>query len=421
MANANDRPDPDGRKRVAVIGAGAAGLVCAWGLAECFDVTLYEASDALGGTVRTIQVAHGEREIPVETGFGQFVPGVFPRFTKLLEQLGVDMRPSGASLTVVRPQGRAFVWPPRRPSHLLEPSLLAGFVKTLRRAERLIAARDWGPTLDGWAADIGLPAQFVDEVLRPFAGVSRALEPSVAGELAAYPLLAYLTMPGSLRPPSWRVIDGGAQRYIDALAARLRGVELRVSTPVRALVPDERGGVRVVDRAADARFDVVVVATAAHAARELLAEHPDTRARAEALARLSFYPVVNVVHSDARLMPPRRADWSLANICPLGDSLAYTNWAGHDFDRAPVFRGWTTGAPDAIRDVHDVHRWMHTMMTPTVAPMQQLVASEQGRGGVWLAGLYTVGIDSHESALRSAATVLEALAPDAGVLEWLRG
>lgn len=405
---------------MAVIGAGAAGLVCAWGLAEKFDVCLYEASNSLGGTVRTIRVEHGGREIPVETGFTQFVPAAFPRLTKLLEFLAVDLRPSGASLTVVRARGRAFVWPPRRPSHMLEPGLLAGFVKTLRRAPSLIDARDWSPTLDRWADAAGLSPRFVDEVLRPFAGVSRALAPSSAGQLAAYPLLAYLVMPGSLRPPSWRVIDGGAQRYIDALAARLRGVELRVGTPVRALAPDERGGVRVIDQAGEARFDVVVVATAAHAARELLAEHPDARPRAEALGRLHFYPVYNVVHADVRLMPPARADWSLANICPHGDSSAYTSWAGHDFGRTPIFRGWTTGSPDEIREVRDVHRWMHTMMTPTVGDVQQVVARDQGKGQIWLAGLYTIDIDSHESALRSASTVIEALAPDCSLLKWLR-
>jgi predicted NAD/FAD-binding protein len=420
MANENDRPTTGARKRVAVIGAGAAGMVCAWGLAQRFVVTLYEASNSLGGTVRTIQVSHGGRDIPVETGFAQFVPAAFPRLTKLLELLAVDMRSSGASLTVVRTGARPFVWPPRRPSHMLEPKLLAEFVKTLRRAKPLIEARDWAPTLDHWATAAGLSTRFVDEVLRPFAGVSRALVPSVAAELAAYPLLAYLMMPGSLRPPSWRVIDGGAQRYIDALASRLGDVEVRTSTPVRALVPDERGGLQVVDGSGSAPFDIVVVATSAHAARELLAEHPDTRARAHALARLSFYPVVDVVHSDPRLMPERRADWSLANIGRLGDSLAYTSWAGHDFGRAPIFRGWTTGSPDEIRDVHDVHRWMHTMMTPTVGDVQRLIADEQGRGGVWLAGLYTVDIDSHESALRSASTVIEALAPDASVLTWLR-
>jgi predicted NAD/FAD-binding protein len=408
--------------RIAVIGGGASGLLSAWALSERHAVTLYESSDSLGGSVRTIKVEHGRRAIPIETGFAQFAPPVFPRFAALLELLGIRTRASGASLTVARTHGNAFVWPPRRPAHL--PSNLGklrDFVRMLRRAKQLVATRNFDLKLGEWAASVGLSTQFLDEVLYPFASVSRALPPARAAELAAYPLLAYLVMPGLQRPPSWRVIDGGSRRYIDALARQLRKVELRLSTPVRAVSTNGGSGVRVIDPRGADRFDQVVVATEAWAARELLAEHPAARARVDALGRLSFYPVINVVHSDPRLMPARRTEWSLANVVPHGEGHAFTSWVGHDFDRAPIFRGWTTGSVEDVEHVHEIHRWRHLEMTPEVAKVQASVERDQGVGQIWLTGLYTTDIDSHESAVRSALRVIEALAPDSTLLAQLRG
>lgn len=417
---------PD-RPRLAVVGGGAAGMVSAWGLSSRFAVTLYERAAELGGTVRTIHVDIGGREVPVETGFTQFVPAYFPRFAALLDQLGVASRPSSATLTVGRSGAGDFVWPPRRVSHLMQLARERGglatvreFVKLNRAARSLVERRDWSPRLRDWAEGVGLSASFITEVLLPFTGTSRGLSPERAGALAAYPLLAYMIMPSTLRPPSWRVVDGGARRYIDALAARLKGVDLRLSTPVRAVLPGPEGRVRIVDEGGEDEFDAVVVATEVSAARELLAEHPDARSRVEALHRLDVYSVENVVHSDPRLMPVRRADWSSANVVAHGEGLAYSAWAGQDFGRASLFRGWTTGPGAAIEEVRDRQRWRHVAMTPEVAEVQAAIEAGQGAGGLWLAGLYTVDIDSHESALRSALRVVEALDPRGATLTALR-
>ena len=58
--------------------------------------------------------------------------------------------------------------------------------------------------------------------------------------------------------------------------------------------------------------------------------------------------------------------------------------------------------------------------TPGTLRAQRALATHQGTAGVWFAGGFTHPFDSQETALLSAITVAEALAPDSANLETLR-
>jgi predicted NAD/FAD-binding protein len=52
--------------------------------------------------------------------------------------------------------------------------------------------------------------------------------------------------------------------------------------------------------------------------------------------------------------------------------------------------------------------------------VQRALAAWQGRGNIWLAGMHTHDIDSHESALVSAVNVVQSLEGEAPRLAMLR-
>lgn len=59
-----------GRKRVAIVGSGCAGLGAAWALKNTeHEVHVFEKSDRLGGHTNTQVWKHGDRTTPVDTGF----------------------------------------------------------------------------------------------------------------------------------------------------------------------------------------------------------------------------------------------------------------------------------------------------------------------------------------------------------------
>jgi predicted NAD/FAD-binding protein len=57
QGQAAGHPGRQSRPRVAVIGAGVAGLTAAYLLQRAYDVTLYEAQDRLGGHAHTHDIA----------------------------------------------------------------------------------------------------------------------------------------------------------------------------------------------------------------------------------------------------------------------------------------------------------------------------------------------------------------------------
>jgi predicted NAD/FAD-binding protein len=57
-------------KRIAIVGSGCSGIGALWALKNSpHEVHLYEAADRLGGHTNTVEFRHGDRKVPVDTGF----------------------------------------------------------------------------------------------------------------------------------------------------------------------------------------------------------------------------------------------------------------------------------------------------------------------------------------------------------------
>jgi predicted NAD/FAD-binding protein len=56
-------------RRIAVVGAGVAGIGAAWLLSQRHEVTLFEAADRLGGHSNTVVCPLASGDVPVDTGF----------------------------------------------------------------------------------------------------------------------------------------------------------------------------------------------------------------------------------------------------------------------------------------------------------------------------------------------------------------
>jgi predicted NAD/FAD-binding protein len=77
------------RLRIAVVGAGIAGLGAAWLLSRRHDVVLYETEGRLGGHARTVEAPGPQGPIPVDTGFIVFNHINYPHLTGLFRHLGM--------------------------------------------------------------------------------------------------------------------------------------------------------------------------------------------------------------------------------------------------------------------------------------------------------------------------------------------
>ena len=86
--------------RIAIVGTGISGLVCAHLLHPHHDITLFESGDHVGGHTNTVRVDLDGETHHVDTGFIVHNDRNYPNFVKLMNQLGVATQPSTAQTFV---------------------------------------------------------------------------------------------------------------------------------------------------------------------------------------------------------------------------------------------------------------------------------------------------------------------------------
>jgi uncharacterized protein len=305
--------------RVAVVGAGIAGLVVAHRLSPTHDVTVFEAADHAGGHAHTVEVALGGRTWSVDTGFVVFDRDTYPGFAHLLDELDVATQPAEMSFSVRCPDagfeysGRSLAALLAQPSNLVRPGFHR-LVRDVLRFNRTAAATAGDRPVDAYLAEHGYSAEFRDRYLVPMVAAIWSARPTQVLAMPADWLVRFFQHHGLLRvagQPQWHTVAGGASRYVDALTARLRTpVRLRAAvTTIRR--HDDRVDVAVAGAAVEP-FDRVVLAVHGSQALRLLGDPtPDERAVLGAFAEQANE---GVLHTDISLLPLARRAWSSWNV-----------------------------------------------------------------------------------------------------------
>ena len=88
------------RLNIAIIGSGISGLSAAWLLSNRHDVTVFEASDRLGGHSTTVTFESAAGPVSVDTGFIVYNELTYPNLTALFRALDVPTAASNMSFAV---------------------------------------------------------------------------------------------------------------------------------------------------------------------------------------------------------------------------------------------------------------------------------------------------------------------------------
>jgi predicted NAD/FAD-binding protein len=325
------------RRRIAVIGGGISGLTAGYILSRTDEVTLFEAAGRLGGHADTHLVDEpGGGRVAVDTGFIVYNERTYPLLTRLFGELGVETRASEMSMSVscsgcgvhyagkrgpaglgagVAAGGRAYL------------QMLAEVPRFHRAARRLLASaspRSDAPSLGDFLREGGFSGYFTSHFAVPVVAAVWSCPQGTALQYPAAYLFAFLANHGMLSvsgSPQWRTVAGGSRRYVDLIGDRL--AQVRLSSPVRS-VSRRPNGVTVMDGSGTGLdFDAVVIATHPDQALRLLDD--PTPAERSVLGAFSYTRNEAVLHTDARLLPPRgavRASWNYSLSCHDGSAAA---------------------------------------------------------------------------------------------------
>jgi len=413
--------------RVAIVGAGVAGLGCAWLLSrQGKQVTLFEANDYLGGHTHTVDVTLDGLTAPVDTGFLVYNDSTYPKLVALFEELAVASAPSLMTFSV-RNDAAGIEWSGTgvaalfaHPSNALRPAFWRMLVDVLRFNRETTAMQREGHidavTLGEFLDAHGYSAPFRQWYLLPMAA---AIWSSSAREVLAFPLptlVRFCHHHGLLRifgRPQWRTVAGGGRVYVDRIAARL--ADVRRSTPIRRI--RRYPGHIEVDTAARAaeRFDEIVVACHSDQALAILSDASWEEAALLGSVRFQMNRVV--LHTDTRLMPKSRRAWAAWNHLAVADAtdegpVAVSYWLNQlqplPFE-TPLLCTLNPPFEPRAETLIAEFEYSHPLVKGATVTAQQKLAHLQGQRRTWYAGAW-LGYGFHEDGLASAHVVARGIA-----------
>ena len=317
-------------KKIAVVGTGISGLVCAHLLSREHDVTVFEANDYIGGHTATKRVKAEGKEWDIDTGFIVFNNRTYPNFIELLTQLGLSGQETEMSFSVknvisgLEYNGHNLNTLFAQRSNLFNTKFLSLISEILRFNKQCkeLWNEDQGENhieldIDGSLGDFlysnDYSSYFADHYILP---MGAAIWSSSLQDMKAFPLhffIRFFHNHGLLdiaNRPQWYVIPNGSHSYIAPLIASFKD-NIHLNSPVTSVTRHINGVTLEINHQDKYEFDDVVLACHSDQSQAMLSDITTTEKMI--LSKLTYQENEVVLHTDERLLPIQRRAWAAWN------------------------------------------------------------------------------------------------------------
>jgi predicted NAD/FAD-binding protein len=425
-------------KKIAIVGSGISGLAAAYALRGSANITLFEAGSYYGGHTHTVDItlatAKGLVTHGVDTGFLVFNERTYPHLIKLFADLDVETAKSDMSFSVQVPQkGGHLEWSGSNLStvfaqrrNLLNPRFWR-MLRDLMRFNKLATSiaesgcdSQMMQPLEEFLQSNNFSSEFRDWYLLPMLGCIWSCPTSQMLQFPVATMVRFCHNHGLLQVndrPQWWTVAGGAKHYVEKILANIQ--DKRLNTPVHSIARDSRG-IHIITNAATERFDKVIIATHSDQALSMLQQ--PSHAEKQALSAINYQANTAVLHTDASVLPQRKAAWAAWNyerVQSDPSQLDNANVCLHylinklqpiPFEQ-PVIVSLNPTKPIAPEHVLGAFDYAHPVFDLAAIQAQADIPALQGQQNTYFCGAWT-GYGFHEDGLKSGFAAAEQLLED---------
>lgn len=414
--------------KIAIVGAGIAGLTAAYKLHQQHDITVFESADRLGGHTATIDVSIAGRSHAIDTGFIVFNDWTYPNFIELMNELGIQWRESDMSFGVscqttgleyAGVNGRVALYNGlfAQRHNLLSPSYIGMLLDILRFNKQAISdyEQDRIPdlVLHEYVKRMGLSEKFRDYYLVPMASAIWSTPFQRMLEFPVRFMVPFMVRHGLLsvhNRPRWRTLVGGSGVYLKPISAGFAD-KIRLSTPVTG-IERQADQVTVSTPNSVGHFDQVVLAC--HSDQSLALLRDASADERSVLSAVGYQANDVVLHTDVAVMPDNRRAWASWNYYLTADRSGLPR-VTYDMNRLMGITGDTQflvslNDSDRIDPAKILGRYdyAHPVFTSAAANAQTQWSLINGVQRTWFCGAWW-GKGFHEDGVVSALRVADAI------------
>lgn len=408
--------------KLAIVGSGISGLICAHLLHKDHEITLFEAGNHVGGHTNTVDVEAEGRSWAVDTGFIVFNDWTYPNFIKLLDKLGVASQASSMSFSV-RDERRDFEYNGTSFNALFAQRrnlasvrfwrMLSEIARFNKDARELVKSPQSAPnqSLGEFIQARGYSRDMIEYYLRPIGASIWSAEPMRFFEIPALYAAQFFENHGMLsvnNRPQWRTVAGGSREYVRRMIEPFRD-RIRIATSVQSISRSDES-VTVRTKGAEEVFDQVIIAAHSDQALGMLSD--PSPAEQEILGAIPYQPNETVLHTDQSMMPRRKRAWAAWNYHVLdrevgGAALTYNMNILQSLKAQTQFCV-TLNRPADIPAERVLRRfdYHHPVYTHRTVAAQGRWEEINGTRRTWYCGAYW-GFGFHEDGLKSGLRVCE--------------
>lgn len=411
--------------KIAIIGSGISGLVCAYFLNKNYQIKLYEKNDYVGGHSNTVEINYDNKKIAVDTGFIVFNHQTYPHLTEFFKLLNIKYQDSKMSFAVKID----------KPSLEFAGTNLNGvfaqrknifnwqFIKMLRdilkfnkvASEILEKKYDTSYSMSQFLDDLKVGNYFRQYFLLPMASAIWSTPLNKIGNYPAISFVRFFKNHGLLTindQPQWYTVSNGSRQYVQKVCQEFND-KISLNDEVISIYQNSTKKWIVESKKGQEIFDAVVIASHADDALKFL-KHP-TDLQNEILGSFSYQKNLAVLHKDQNVMPVNKNAWASwiysCNNSVKNDNLnnlSVSYWMNNlqNIDNSyPLFVTLNPNIEIKKSDIFAQFEYNHPIFDEKAVKAQSQIDQIQGIDNIYFCGAYQ-SYGFHEDGIASGIKLL---------------